>query len=127
MKLCIQVILWAMCVNAFSSVPLSLTVLPTESSFTVKLPANPTTGYQWRVISFDSTLLVLASSHYVAAQTQRMGAGGQMQFKFLVNPGVKRPAMTPLQFRYARPWEHVSEPLQPVTVYFKAGNQEKYP
>jgi inhibitor of cysteine peptidase len=43
-------------------------------SLKVSLDANPTTGYQWSVVTAGT--LEVASKSYVAAKTDRVGSGG---------------------------------------------------
>ncbi|MCL9685820.1 protease inhibitor I42 family protein [Legionella maioricensis] len=94
-----------------------------QSSFVVQLAANPTTGFQWKVVRFDKNLLSLISSHYQKNQTNLIGAGGQMQFTFILNKGKSYPAKTNMVFKYARSWEPDTSTLKKVTVNFvKAPN-----
>ena len=39
-------------------------VPPKQATFAVALPANPTTGYQWTVVTYDKTKLVLLGQKY---------------------------------------------------------------
>lgn len=98
--------------------PLAIKVSNQQSSFVVNLEANPTTGYQWEVVSYDKALLTLKSSVYQRPDTKLIGAGGQMLFTFTVNKGKTHPKSTKLVFKYARPWEKDTGTLQKVVVNF---------
>ena len=89
-----------------------------QPAFVVKLPANPTTGYQWQVTQFDKSLLTLISQHYVAPKPQIMGAGGDCLFTFQLRQGKPYPKSTAMVFTYARSWEPSSAMLTKVTVKF---------
>jgi inhibitor of cysteine peptidase len=98
---------------------LSINVDPKQSNFTVSLAANPTTGYQWKVVQMDQDLLSLSSSQYQRPQSKLIGAGGTMVFTFALNKGKNIPEQTKITFKYARPWEsNNSGTLQNVTVHF---------
>lgn len=49
----------------------------------VRLPANPTTGYDWRVVSTNDALLPAAGEPLYAAESDLTGAGGVYTFRFL--------------------------------------------
>ncbi|MCF6776126.1 protease inhibitor I42 family protein [Thiotrichales bacterium 19X7-9] len=75
----------------------------------VKLPANSTTGYQWYLKSYNSTLVRPKSYRYVlnnAKDTKLVGQGGSAEFKLTISKRFKTvPQMTQLTFIYARPWD----------------------
>ena len=77
-----------------------------NQSFSISLPANPTTGYQWFVY-YDHALLRLESSEFeigtVAAATPRVGAGGTSVFVFTP----LQPGKTTIRFVYKRSWENI--------------------
>ncbi|MFW2570602.1 protease inhibitor I42 family protein [Legionella sp. 29fVS95] len=98
---------------------MSVNIDPNQTQFTITLPANPTTGYQWTVKKYDKSFLQLITSHYISPQTNLIGAGGQMQFKFELVKGETYPKNTIMQFKYARPWEPESGTLKNVTVNFQ--------
>ena len=91
---------------------------PASKQVVVTLPSNPTTGYQWNVSAYDTKLLKLVSSHYVAPQTTLIGAGGKMIFTFALLKGKSNPNVTPMTFIYARSWEPKSGTIQKVMVKF---------
>ena len=97
---------------------LSMNVNDSEKNFTVKLAANPTTGYQWTVVKFDKTFLTLSKSQYKRPQTNLIGAGGEMFFTFTLNEGKNYPEKTNMVFKYSRSWEPASATMKNVTVNF---------
>ena len=97
---------------------MTINVDPATSQFTVKLPANPTTGFQWTVKEYDKTILTLTDSEYLPPQTKLFGAGGNMIFTFELVKGKKYPQSTQMVFNYARSWEPETGTLQQVTVNF---------
>ncbi|KTD59263.1 protease inhibitor I42 family protein [Legionella shakespearei] len=97
----------------------SIDVNSNNKNFTVSLNANPTTGYQWKVVSFDKGLLTLSGSQYQKPNNKLIGAGGKMLFTFTLNKGKTYPAKTDMVFKYARPWEDKGGTVQKVTVNFE--------
>jgi len=83
----------------------TITIGPTQSQFTVTLPANPTTGFQWRIISYDKTKIALVKSVYETPTRQQIGAGGKMIFTFKTIPGDVYPQSSTIHFMYARSWD----------------------
>lgn len=98
---------------------LTLHVKSTSPQFTVTLPANPTTGYQWNVAKYDKQHFRLISSRYIAPRTRLIGAGGQMIFTFAPAKGKAYPPTTQMTFNYARPWESTGGTLKQVNINFK--------
>ena len=84
---------------------LTVNVDPAINNFTVSLPANPTTGYEWQLKSYDQSFQLLAGSKYVAPKSKLMGAGGTMVFTFVQRKNSQWPTQTTMQFIYAQPWE----------------------
>lgn len=101
-----------------ASAAMTIHVSRADSSFVVKLPSNPTTGYQWTLTRFDKALLNLTSQQYVAPKTRMMGAGGNALFTFQMRQGKSYPKSTTMLFSYARSWEHSSAAVTKVTVQF---------
>jgi predicted secreted protein len=72
--------------------------------FTISLPANPTTGYQWNA-DYDYVLLKQESAQFERASTEtvRVGAGGTSVFVFTpIKPG-----KSTIYFVYKRSWENI--------------------
>jgi inhibitor of cysteine peptidase len=97
----------------------SLNVDPSATSFVINLPSNPSTGYQWSVLSYDKNLLSLSGTKYQAAKTGLVGSGGETYYTFTLNQDKFYPAQTILSFKYARPWEHNEGSVKKITVNFK--------
>ena len=113
-----MLLLCSLCVNAADAV--TMTVAPNSPQFVVTFAANPTTGYQWVVTTYDKKVLKLTKSIYIPPQTKLMGAGGQMTFTFAPIKGKAYPSSTQMTFTYDRPWEHNnSGAVKQVTVNFK--------
>jgi len=72
--------------------------------FTISLPANPTTGYEWKA-DYDYVLLKQESAEFerTYVETKRVGAGGAYVFVFLpIKPG-----KSTIYFVYKRSWENI--------------------
>ena len=75
-----------------------------NESFTISLPANPTTGYEWKA-DYDYILLKQESAQFegAASGTKRVGAGGTSVFVFQpIKPG-----KSTIYFVYKRSWENI--------------------
>lgn len=111
-------VLFLFSLSAYADDELIINVNTKQTQFVLSLAANPTTGYQWSVVSFDKNLLTLKSSKYLKSPSNLIGSGGQMQYIFSVNKGKKIPPSTNLQFKYARAWEPNAGTLKNVRVNF---------
>jgi inhibitor of cysteine peptidase len=89
-----------------------------SQTFTVKLAANPTTGYQWTIKQYDKKVLKLVAQQYMAPVSRRIGAGGEMKFVFSRVKKSVAPQSTTIVFRYARSWEPGSASIKTVKVHF---------
>ena len=72
--------------------------------FTISLPANPTTGYEWKA-DYDYVLLKKENAEFERAttETKRVGSGGTSVFVFLpIKPG-----KSTIYFVYKRSWENI--------------------
>ena len=69
--------------------------------FTIKLEANPTTGYDWNVSVSDEAVLTLEKSEYRHGGSDAEGAGGTQVLVFKAN---KAGAAT-IDLVYQRSWE----------------------
>ena len=79
---------------------------------TIKLAANPTTGYQWEPTAEpDAAVVRIVSDTYLAPDTDRVGAGGTQE---IVVEGVAA-GTTTLTMGYARPWEQGTAPAETAT------------
>jgi inhibitor of cysteine peptidase len=58
---------------------------------TMKLPENPTTGFNWEIKEFDKKILELTDTQYEIVEDVQIGGGGTKTFKFkLKSPGSTR-------------------------------------
>ncbi|MDF1645454.1 MAG: protease inhibitor I42 family protein [Legionellaceae bacterium] len=97
----------------------------TCARFEVKLPANPTTGFQWTLQKYDRERFSFEKDLYVAPETKRMGASGMHIFYFKQKENAPCPESTVLCFRHARAWESESSTCTEVTVHFSKKDLSK--
>ena len=73
--------------------------------FTISLPSNPTTGYDWTV-DYDYVLLKLENASFERDDQKalRVGAGGTSVFVFTPIGSGK----TTIYFVYKRSWENIA-------------------
>lgn len=110
---------WCLAFAGHASDVMTMDVNAKSPHFRVVLPANLTTGYQWKVQTYDKTLFLLKDSAYVASKAKRMGSGGKMIFTFVLQPGQSYPAKTEMIFKYVRPWAPEKDAkIQKVTISF---------
>jgi len=119
MKIILACLLVSFAVLANAADTMTIKVNKTQSEFLITLPSNPTTGYQWTVVSFDKSLFTLKTSQFLPPKTKLIGAGGQMQFNFALIAGKTYPASTRMKFKYRRPWEPATGTLKIVRVEFQ--------
>ncbi|MDF1677128.1 MAG: protease inhibitor I42 family protein [Legionellaceae bacterium] len=93
--------------------------------FEVKLPANPTTGFQWTLQNYDKTHFEFEKDIYMASEPNLPGAPGQHVFYFKQKEHATCPRSTVLCFRHARSWEADSATCTEVTVHFSENNALK--
>ena len=75
----------------------------------VALEANPTTGYNWLLVSEpDSAVLSVVGDEFEAPSRDRVGAGGVTTWRFRA----LATGETSFQLGYARSWEEGVEPLE---------------
>jgi predicted secreted protein len=76
-----------------------------NSEFQVLLDANPTTGYQWQIVSYDSAIIKFSKEEFLTIINDgRMGAPGRQMFKFkAIHAG-----STDLEMIYRRSWERAA-------------------
>jgi inhibitor of cysteine peptidase len=79
---------------------------------TIKLEANPTTGYTWEVVESDGAILRQVGETEYEAESDLIGAGGVQTLRF---EAVEAGEME-LRLVYHRPWETGVEPLETFTV-----------
>ena len=118
MKFFLSLVLGMFCAGCYAADDLPVRIALNQSSFEITLPANPTTGYQWTIKSFDKKLLRLVSSQYLRPKSALVGAGGRMTFRFSLNKTVQRPTFTLVKLIYARPWEPTKGTMKVLRVNF---------
>lgn len=107
-KICSQglsvalLILWSQYVFAMDTKITN--ILTNQTTFTIQLPSNPTTGFQWSLIRYDRDLFQV-QQHYDAPKTKLIGAGGRIHFDFRLKPGQHYPKQSILIFQSARSWD----------------------
>jgi inhibitor of cysteine peptidase len=104
---------------AFASDDLEIVVDATASSFSVPLPANPTTGFRWVVETYNKQYFNSPTEQYNASTPKRIGSGGQTVFTFEKKMSIEYPEKTKITFNYQRPWEPKQKHIMHVTVIFK--------
>ena len=82
------------------------------NQFTITLPSNATTGYQWRLGNKpDAKVVKFVDSHYNAPSQPMPGKGGSETWTFkAVGKGT-----TSIVLEYARPWEKGIAPVKTQT------------
>jgi len=75
-----------------------------DASFQLLLNANPTTGFDWRIVSYDSAIIQIKQKSFIQSETHRMGAPGKQVFKFKAIAA----GAPDLRLIYARPWERAT-------------------
>lgn len=77
-----------------------------SQTFTLALPANPTTGYSWFIKSYDSNLLNVVGHRYINQNNKMIGAGGTEMWTFHLNEqAFSAPHLILISMRYARPFD----------------------
>lgn len=82
-----------------------------DQNIQLALDANATTGYSWKLESYDTKILKLKSSDY-KVDSKLIGAGGEQLYCFTVIGKGK----TELKLIYHRPWEKDVKPAKVFTV-----------
>jgi inhibitor of cysteine peptidase len=79
----------------------------TGQTFTITLPANPTTGYQWKLAKeLDTRVLNEEGHEYQPEKPGRIGSGGREVWRFRAL-GTGRAAIS---MQYVRSWELAQPP-----------------
>lgn len=80
---------------------------PQKQSFSVTLSSNPTTGYSWYLLKYNSHLILPASAEFIPPKNKKlMGAPGSMRWTFSATDLAMRvPNITHITLLYARPWD----------------------
>ncbi len=97
-----------------------LTISTKQETFTISLPSNPTTGFQWSVISYDKSIFDLINHQYIASKIGVIGAGGTMLFTFKFKKQLSYPRVSKIKFKHARSWEPESATYKEIEVFIKS-------
>jgi len=73
-----------------------------NESFTISIPANPTTGYNWTA-DYDYILLDQGRAEFEKSPSGALGSGGTSVFVFTP----LKPGKTTIYFVYKRSWENI--------------------
>ncbi len=104
---------------------LTVSVDSSSPTFVIRLAANPSTGFKWKLTQYDMKTLKLTDSKYIAAKSELIGASGEMQFTFALIPGQIYPKSTQMIFCYARSWDPDSATSKRVIVKFIGASTKK--
>lgn len=75
-------------------------------TFTIRLAANNTTGFQWFITGYDQNLVHPVHQQYIANPKKLLGSPGISVWEFQVKPlAFAVPHVMHIQFEYRRPWE----------------------
>ena len=100
--------------------------VPVGQLILIRLPGNPTTGFQWRVAAVGGqSVRLLSEPKYVPAANPGglVGAGGVFWFKFqAVAPGT-----TKIKLIYDRPWEKGHAPADAFQITVEASPPQPLP
>lgn len=80
-------------------------VYANQTSFAISLPANPSTGYQWTLLSYNKKYLKFLKKEYKPGSKKLIGTPGSMMFYFSCVATTQRPQETLVSLVYHRPWE----------------------
>jgi inhibitor of cysteine peptidase len=98
----------------FTSPDKPIMVDKSSATFSIILESNPTTGYSWFLVKYDSNLIVPVSRKYYPSNTKLIGAGGYEKWTFRIKPmGFVVPQVIFIQLAYVRPWN--LENYKPIT------------
>ncbi len=87
----------------------------------VRLASNPSTGYQWSLVKYNSVLMLPPSSYYVSAKSRMVGASGYSVWKFQFRKSAfAHPQKTQVILEYKRPWEKVEGRKQIINIVISA-------
>lgn len=113
-NLLIALLIWAPGLGLASKIVCA--VKPSTPTVTIRLPANPSTGYQWVLINYDRSLMAPPTSRFVSGR-DLPGAPGYAvwQFKFH-KTAFTASQKTVVILEYKRPWEKLAGKKQIITI-----------
>ena len=90
------------------------TIHPSSNAFSIELPSNPTTGYQWQVLSASEGVKV-SQKVFMPPDQPCCGAPGVEQLDVVLTDDFKGDGQ--IEMLYARPWEQDNEnQVKPVVI-----------
>ncbi len=84
--------------------------------FSIQLPENPTTGFQWEFLPNTDGVVTLEATDYNASAPKLIGSGGQKTLTFQV----EKAGQTTITLNHWRPWEGDASLLERYTLTVKA-------
>ena len=118
MRSFVSMLLWLAAMGCYAADASTIVVHTGSPQFVVSLPANPTTGFQWTVSSYDTSKFKLKGAQYTHKATKLIGAGGTMTFTFALIKGQTYPKSTTMSFSYGRSWDAKSAHPKVLTIQF---------
>lgn len=107
--------------NIYTEKKPNIVVTSDRPEFTLKLRANPTTGYSWFLREYNSKLITPIKHSYQPPDTKLIGAGGFDVWTFRVSrTAFLVPQQTALRMVYVRPWQNDSSGAQ---IVFRVSTQ----
>lgn len=92
--------------SALTSSNRPIVVYASSPTFSIRLAANVSTGYQWFLMDYNPRLVKLIGQQYLTGQTKLTGTPGTSVFKFQLEPvAFKSPQTTRITLEYRRSWE----------------------
>lgn len=109
----------------FNSPKNKIIVSQKNPTFTITLQSNPTTGFSWKLKSYDKNLVTFVDHKFIAPQNKKlMGAPGYELWTFKANKGnYKVNQVGHVKMEYARPWTKEGATLKSFVVIVKSGGQ----
>ncbi len=103
-------------------------VVSQNEIFDIKLQSNPSTGFSWKLTSYQKPLVKFIGHKYVAPKnTKLMGAPGYETFTFQAKKGDYRVAQVGhIVMMYARPWTKDGE-TKKTSESTNVTNKDPYP
>lgn len=92
--------------SIFNSPKDKIIVSQQNPTFTITLQSNPTTGFSWKLKSYDKNLVTFLNHKFVAPQDKKLvGAPGYEVWTFKANKANDRVNQVGhVSMEYARPW-----------------------
>lgn len=94
-------------------------------TFTIRLAANNTTGFQWFLTGYDANLVTPSRSGYETNTNKLIGSPGVSVWEFQLKPiAFLVPHITHIQFEYRRPWLATFGNRQSFTIITEPANKQ---